>query len=314
MPLDHFVSQVHLKKFYSPELGNRMWAIRKGDLKTFTPTSESVCRIESGSTNPYLTESRVIEEFLRTIEPAYNPAISKLLENAPDVECVYAIAGFVAYVAACSPGGMRIQSAPLRGSVEEVARVLEKTGKLPEPPSVLGSSTLSGLLESGGVTVSIDPKYPQAIGIWNILALTQMFGNCFWNILVNPYEDSPFFTSDFPVAIEATGSPVCNRIVPLTPSLAIRIEPDPRVDRTSIDLSFHGFSYKRTTLRRKEVGTVNRLIVRCAEEVVFFRDNHPWIYEFVKKNARYRIEAINRRIPRGKGALLLSSLEVVERS
>jgi hypothetical protein len=51
MPLDHYVSQVHLRKFYSPVLGDRMYAIRKSNLKAFTPNSQSVCRIEDGSTN-----------------------------------------------------------------------------------------------------------------------------------------------------------------------------------------------------------------------------------------------------------------------
>ena len=50
VPLDHYVSQVHLKNFYSPVLGSRMYATRKRDLKSFTPNSQSVCRIEDGST------------------------------------------------------------------------------------------------------------------------------------------------------------------------------------------------------------------------------------------------------------------------
>ena len=39
MPLDHYIPQVHLKKFYSPVLGERMYAIRKSDLKCFTPNN-----------------------------------------------------------------------------------------------------------------------------------------------------------------------------------------------------------------------------------------------------------------------------------
>jgi hypothetical protein len=61
MPLDHYVSQVHLKNFYSPALGSRMYAMRKHDLKSFTPNSQSVCRIEDGSTNAFLKNDRMIE-------------------------------------------------------------------------------------------------------------------------------------------------------------------------------------------------------------------------------------------------------------
>jgi hypothetical protein len=76
MPLDHYVSQVHLKKFCSLALGDLMHAIRKTNLKYFTPSSKDVCRIMDGSTNAYLREDRAIEEFLKTIEPNYNAALA----------------------------------------------------------------------------------------------------------------------------------------------------------------------------------------------------------------------------------------------
>jgi hypothetical protein len=56
MALDHYVSQVHLKNFYSPALNGMMYAIRKSDLKRFQTRSKNVCRIEEGSTNAYLME------------------------------------------------------------------------------------------------------------------------------------------------------------------------------------------------------------------------------------------------------------------
>src|SRR5438552_6396230 len=125
MPLDHYVSQVHLKKFYSPALGNRMYAIRKSDLKDFTPRSEDVCRIMDGSTNAYLRDDRAIEDFLETIEPKYNAALDKLIVGKIDKECIYTIAGFVAYVVTCSPAGMRIQAGPLKSIVETEAAMMD---------------------------------------------------------------------------------------------------------------------------------------------------------------------------------------------
>lgn len=88
MPLDHYVSQVHLKNFYSLKLKCLMYAIRKSDLKSFPTNSDSVCRIESGSTNLYLQDVRAIEGFLKGIEPKYNTAIRKLAENQIDAECI----------------------------------------------------------------------------------------------------------------------------------------------------------------------------------------------------------------------------------
>src|SRR5438132_7530900 len=153
MPLDHYVSQVHLKKFYSPVLGNRMYAIRKSDSKVFTPRSEDVCRILDGSTNAYLREDRAVEEFLKTIEPNYNVALEKLMAGKVDQQCVYTIAGFVAYVTACSPAAMRLFSGPLKGIVETTAEMMEAKGELPPPPAALGGIGLVDLLRRGPVDI-----------------------------------------------------------------------------------------------------------------------------------------------------------------
>ncbi len=312
MPLDHYVPQVHLRKFYSPALGNRMYAIRKSDLKGFTPDSQAVCRIMDGSTNAYLRKDREIEDFLKTIEPNYNAALDKLIAGEIDSKCVYTIAGFVAYVVTCSPAGMRIQSAPLRSAVETTAIMMEAEGSLPPPPAQLGDTRRSELLRDGAAEVMIDPKYPQAIGIQSILRFVSMFGNFKWEILNNTFNDSPFFTSDFPVAIERTDDPrILNRIVPLAPTLALRIRPDLTIDRCRSDLSFPEFGYRRRDLGREDVTRLNRLIVRCAEDIVFYRDDHTWVRPFVSKNRHYRIEPWTRRIATSTGTLLVSTQRIV---
>ena len=312
MPLDHYISQVHLKKFYSPVLGNRMYAIRKTDLKSFTPRSEDVCRIVDGSTNAYLREDRAVEDFLKTIEPSYNAALEKLIARKIDNECIYTIAGFMASVICCSPAGMRIQSSPLKSSVEATTTMMDARGLLPPAPAVLGGAHVSELLQDGTVEVMIDPKYPQAIGINSILKITATFGNFKWEILHNDFDDSPFFTSDFPVAIEKTNNPrVLNRIVPLAPNLALRIMPDLRLNRDRLNLSFANFSSRSLKLRHNEVGKLNGLIVRCAEETVFYRDDFPWVRPFVAKNRHYLIESQTRRLTTPTGAVVIFTQAVV---
>ena len=177
MPLDHYVSQVYLKNFYSLKLKCLMYAIRKNNLKLFQTNSESVCRIENGSTNLYLNDVRSIESFLKGIEPKYNTAIKKLSENKIDAECIYVIAGFVAYVLTCSLAGMRIKSEYLKSMVEEVNQMADKQNLFPALPPELVGESLSQLRKDVKVNVDIDHKYPQAIGINSILSVTNMFGN-----------------------------------------------------------------------------------------------------------------------------------------
>lgn len=140
-------------------------------------------------------------------------------------------------------------------------------------------------------TVDVDPKFPQAIGIASILKNTAMFGNFRWEVLHNSIDDSPYFTSDHPVAIEMTAPRSArNKIVPLSPNLAIRIRPNHAINSEQADFTFSNFDYQSKELRLREIEQINRLIVRCAEELVFFRDNHPWVPGFVRKHRHFRIE------------------------
>ncbi|MCE5312093.1 MAG: DUF4238 domain-containing protein [Nitrospiraceae bacterium] len=311
MALDHYISQVHLRNFYSPLLGEAFYAIRKDDLKIFRQSSSAVCRIEENSTNAYLREDRIVEEFLKTIEPKYNNAVSKLQGSNISADCIYVLAGFVSYVLVCSPAGMRIQSQPLKASVEETAKLMDTKGSFPPPPHILEGKSITELLEKGKIQVKIDPKYPQAIGITRVLSITKVFGNSEWEILHNPHEDSPFFTSDFPVVIERAKDPrVLNRIVPLTPYLAIRICPNVELNQEAINFDFSNFHYRRRKLSRSEVAVINQGIVRCAESVVFFSSNQPWVQKFVARNANFRIEPKTHRVSHGKGTLILSTQEI----
>jgi Protein of unknown function (DUF4238) len=245
-----------------------MYAIRKTDLKAFTPNAQSVCRIESGSTNAYLEETRAIEDFLQTIEPNYNESVDKLIAGTVDRQSIYVIAGFIAYVMTCSPAGMRIFSGPLRSTIETTAAMMDARGKLPAPPPQVGGSSLTELIGRGIIKINIDPKYPQALGITAIVAHTAQFGNFHWELLRNERATRPFFTSDFPVAMEKTDDfRIFNRIVPLAPNLAVRAIPDITAARRGErpDFSFPNFRHQYRTPKHAEIVRINRLIVRCAE-------------------------------------------------
>src|SRR5262249_53504348 len=151
--------------------------------KTFPCRSEDVCRIEDGSTNAYLTQERAIEEFLLRIEPKYNAAIAELRKGPPDPDCVFVLAGFAAFVSCCAPAAMRIGTPPLQAMVEQEARKLDAAGEIDRAPPSLGGKSLSELLADGTVKISIDPKYPQALGISGITERLWVWGNSRWEVL-----------------------------------------------------------------------------------------------------------------------------------
>jgi len=314
MALDHYVSQVYLKNFYSPDLGELMHAIKKSDLKYFTPNSDSVCRIEKGNSNPFLSEERIIEEFLQTIEPYYNRAVDEILNRKFDNNTLYTIAGFVAYIQTCSPTGVRISQNHLKTMVEDASKVIDKQGKIPSPPEELGGKTFTELLNSGEVKIQVDQKYPQALGISGIMSSLAVFANCHWDIIINEYEDNSFFTSDFPIGQELSSNPIIiNKIFPLRPNVAIRIRPHENINTENPDYTFSKFKYRFAKVSRNDIVNINRLLVRCAEDMVFFNKNHDWISPFIKKNSKFFIKPQVYEVPAVKGKYKLFTSRVVEK-
>lgn len=308
MPLDHYVSQVHLKRFYAAALDSqKMYAFRKSDGHAFICGAEDVCRLPEGNTNAYLLEPRLVEDFMKLIEPKYNAACAALATGEITPDAVFVVAGFTAFVMSCSPAAIRLGVAPLQDSLALGSEILDRAGQIPKAPPELGGKTLNELLADGTVAFEIDGKYPQAVGISNIVNHVTQYGNFHWDMLVNEHADTPFFTSDFPVAVEPSSDPrIVNRIVPLTPSLAIRICPRIELAGRKLNPTFKHFSYQRHRPSRSEIVALNRAIVRCAETLVFYPLTAKWVAGFVRRQARFRIEIDTTNVPQGTGFLSIA--------
>jgi Protein of unknown function (DUF4238) len=220
MPLDHYVPQVHLRNWYSLDLDELLYACRKSDFKHFPARSEAICRIDDGNTNPYLQEPRAIEEFIKGVEHPYNKTLAKIRDDKIDHDAIYWVAGLIAYLRLCTPAGMRINVRPVEDTVRSFAIAMAKAGRLPPPPASLGGKSAAELLESGTVRPEVDPQYPQAIGIANYKQSLTTIGNGRWEFLLKFHERDPYFTSDYPIAIEPQSgtAPIVNVVYPLPPT------------------------------------------------------------------------------------------------
>jgi hypothetical protein len=207
------------------------------------------------------------------------------------------VAGFIAYLRICTPAGMRINVRPAEVAVKSVAIAMAKAGRLP-PPASFGGKSAADLLESGAVRPKVDPQYPQAIGVANYERSVAIIGNARWELLLIFQEHDPYFTSDYPIAIEPQdGDGPINNVVPLAPDLAVRVILDRKLNNP--DLTFSNLTYVRRGQKRQAVLDVNRRLVRCAEELVFYRDNHEWVDRFIEKNRHYRIKPITKMVAVG---------------
>lgn len=210
---------------------------------------------------------------------------------------------------------MRLGTGPLRASLEATARILEKQGHFEAPPPELGGASFMDLISKGKLHFDVDPKYPQAIGIRSVVAMTAKWGNSVWEILLNETpRESVFFTSDFPAAIEHTRDPlVVNRLVPLAPDIALRILPD----LTAPDDPQLTFARLRSRFRRvshQDIRSINRAIVQCADSLIFYAQDQPWVEPFVKKHRGFKIDCITQDMKIPEGSMLISSQRIVANS
>lgn len=289
MPLDHYVSQVHLRKFYASDLNQLLYATRKTDGSEFTPNSRSICRIDEGNTNDYLSEPRAIEDFLTSVEPRYNQAVDAFASSRPSHDDVYVIAGFIAYIMSCSPAILRLETHPLKKMIEHVGVSLDQAGRFPPMPESLGNS-FSDPLERGTLNINVDHMYPHAIGVTQIYSRLRAFANSNWLIIRNP-TNCPFMTSDFPVAYGPGGvHPFSHRTFPLSPSLAVRITTSERSQIADDEFQFPNFRYASRVVNRQEAIEINRSIVKCAESQVYSSTMSDALRSFIRRNSSFRIE------------------------
>lgn len=297
MALDHYISQVYLRRFLAPDLEDRLYALRKSDLKAFTPGPKVICGINEGNTNEYLTEPRAIEEFLKTIEGNFNASVGQLEKGTPDAKDIYTVAGLASYFLTCSPAGMRLAREVLEIQLEGEAKAADAAKEFAPPPESLGGKSLTELLESGKVKIKVDPKYPQAIGVSNIFAKVVTLGNMRWELLHNPHEDCQFVCSDYPFAYELmpTSSTVV-RTLPLSPKLALRIEPIENLRHARLGYNFRHFHFSSRTLSRTDAVSINKRLVQCAEELVLSSRDDQWIGSITKKFCNCRVITRQRKI------------------
>jgi len=311
MALDHFVSQVHLRKFYADALTRKkMYAWRKSNLDHFVCDARDVCRIPEGSTNRYIAEPRAAEEFLRLVEPRYNAACAAALSGSLEVEDVFSLAGFTAFIVGCSPTSIRLGRRSISAFADTQARLLDENGMIDRSPEELGRRSLSQLLDDNAILINVDEKFAQAMGIAQVLELTNGFADTLWEFILNPFEDSPFLSSDFPVALAPNKAEiaVC-RFIPLQPNLGAYVSPS-KASSDARPTKFDNFKWRIRTAKRPEVHLLNRLIVQCAEDMVFSNIESDWIRRLVERNAKHAVINTTGRLKARDGYYTFTSLAV----
>lgn len=201
---------------------------------------------------------------------------------------------------------MRMNTPHIAATLQSAAEILDAQGLIPPAPDALGNKTVTQLLSDGSVQITVDGKYPQAIGISQIEGRVHVFGNAMWDIMVADPADGAFFTSDFPIALGASyDDRVVSKTVPLAPDIAVCIHPQLRERDARPDFAFPNFRPRFRRLRGHDIREVNRSLVRAAESMVFYHHDTEWLLPFVRRNRDYRADSIVTKIPAPTGGSMI---------
>jgi Protein of unknown function (DUF4238) len=288
LALDHYISQVHLKQFLRQSDSKLLIAVRKSDLTVFPPRPKDVCRVEDGSTNQYLTENRAVEEFLREIEPAYEPCLARLKNGEFDWECRQVFGGFLAYIQTYTPAALRMFDPMTRTLLTRTIKIFEKSGDLlpldcPEIPDWHGKH-MSQLTDEGKVRLNIDLKMPQAMATTQLLKIRQSLASSDVTILT-PTGNGRFLTSDFPsVILTHHQNKFAQRFLPISPKFGLIFHTQTSIEeRDQINHSF-------VKIGAQKLQGINDEIIKAAENLVFSTHNYPWLLGKIKSLRHFRVE------------------------
>lgn len=315
MPRDHYVAQTYLKHFLDPALGNLLHAYDKTDLKHFTPTTKNICCAQDWDTNPYFEDDRAIDQYLRVIEPKWDHGVVDIQNLLKYEEVKYFMAGYIAVLVSCTPASIRTLTHATAEMVASSGNIIARQiqnyperfpGAKPLPPDVFEQ-----LMASGGLVAKIDPKHTHARTMQNLVDLQWHFYKSPWMILDNQ-TDSPFLTSDFPVAYyyPKPHSQLPYRFAPISPRYAVLIKPSlDDADRKAPKESFGKFPSTETAIRsiRPEFPKIlNKITIQGAEQFVISAYDAPWIMKMVKKYQNWKMDSGTVRLPHGNGELIVS--------
>jgi hypothetical protein len=298
MSNDHFIARTYLKHFGDPKARGMLHAYRKTDGKEFPCWPKDVCHEWEGDLNDAFPDNPgMLGDYRKIFEPLWNPAVKTILEGSIGREEKFIVSAYMANLMVCTPAWRRVGQKIYRdghvGVLKFKQEMAEKHGK-PDPILKEGLEAL----DQGHIEIEVDPGYIKAKAIRRLMDFACTIYDQDWTIVANT-TDQPFVTSDNPVAISYSGKPgdPMTRFLPITPRLclSVRMPLRPGERRTSDDVRAVMSAPPRGKIFHAEARPLgaretNKLIVQCAEELVFSSTDDDGVRELAKKYSRFRVD------------------------
>ncbi len=314
---DHYVSQTYLRLFVGPNSELVPYYKNARVIVGRPKRPKSICFEVEGDTNKYFENPRILDVFLRAFEKPWVDNVIKLERGFLDANTKYELAGYIAFLRACTPTAKRFGQQSIGGLVEPVAykvmlSTLDKADYLSDKDKLI----LRDAIHNKKIGIQIDREFAHAQGMRALEGAINRYYCSHWLVLINE-SDVPFVTSDNPSILYYmdTQQQIADTYVPLKPSIALLITPN-------LDMGYPTFEdVKRyrvggdrfAVIKRSYVEKFNEAIVKSAERIVLHRKKEDWLEQLVRRYSKWRVEAIVSHIPTDRGVMTITRQQPVER-
>lgn len=300
---DHFVARTYLKNFSLPQKPGLVNLIRKSNLQRLNDVHVGdICHKKDWSTNEYFVgQERIVEQYLAFYEPNWPTCVDVLRSSGFDFKTKANMAGYIAYLIACTPTAARIAHISTEESAQLAYDIIERRLRQEVSPE-LREKIDRFEKEHGRPKMLVKDDFPKAIGIQGLLKYQKLLLSSRWVILRNE-TTVPYLTSDNPVCRKyenARGE--CDLYCPITPEIAILIETSKEEPTDHDGLAL---------ISEQGVQMFNELMVKSAEDMVIFGENEK-VDALVQKFQDWQVGVMILKIPEGNGITLITQQKAMK--
>lgn len=302
---DHYVARTYLKNFSSTTTPGLVNVIRKSNLQRLNKIHVGdICHKKDWSTNEYFVgKERIVEKYLEVYEPKWTACVNLLRGRGFDFETKANMAGYIAYLGACTPTAARIAQISTEESAQLAYDVVERRER--KKVSAELQEKIAEFAEKHGTPKAVvNDQLPKAMGIQGLPKMQERLLDFRWVILRNE-TGIPFITSDNPVCRNyENGRGTCDLYCPITPEIAVLIESSHEQQEEHDALGL---------ISLDGVRLFNELMVKSAEDMVIFGEGDD-VETLVKKYQDWQVGLMIIKLPEEKGWTLITQQKAMKQT